>query len=168
MACNASRSAVESAVPSAQLTDMFVDLNRVHEHLVALVDARLAVDCGLTLGRFEVLSVIARDGSCRVNDIADELGITWGGTSKIVDRLEAARLCERRPNPHDGRSSLIEVTAAGRRSLTKAAKAINDELKRLIGPVLNARALAQFSSACRTLRNASCGAAENVAAAQKA
>ncbi len=131
---------------------MFVDLHRVQEHLVASVDGRLAADCGLTLGRFEVLSVIAREGTCRVNDISDELGITWGGTSKIVDRLEAARLCKRRPNPEDGRSSLIEVTGAGRRSLTKAVKVMNDELDRRVSSVLSARALAQFGSACRTLR----------------
>lgn len=139
-------------VPAPQLVDIFVDLHRVHEQLVAVVDARLSADCGLTLGRMEVLDVIARQGTCRVNDIADELGITWGGTSKIVDRLEAARLCKRRPNPEDGRSSLIELTAAGRRSLTKAVKVMTSELDQHVGSVLGARALGQLAASCRLLR----------------
>ena len=136
---------------------MFADLHRVHEDLVASVDARLTADCALTFGRFEVLSVIGREGTCRVNDISEDLGITWGGTSKIVDRLEAARLCKRRPNPEDGRSSLIELTPAGRRALTKATKVMGDELDNGVGTVLSGRALAQLTSACAALRRAAHG-----------
>lgn len=36
------------------------------------------------------MQVIARRGTCRVQDIADEMAITVGGTSKLVDRLESA------------------------------------------------------------------------------
>jgi DNA-binding MarR family transcriptional regulator len=38
---------------------------------------------------------------CRVYDIAHELGITTGGTSKLVDRIEARGYCRRLPNPDD-------------------------------------------------------------------
>lgn len=138
---------------SSQISDMFVDLHRVHEHLVAIIDTRLMADCGLTLGRVEVLGVIAQQGTCRVNDIAIELGITWGGTSKIVDRLEAAQLCKRRPNPEDGRSSLIKLTAAGERSLAKANKIMTIELDAQLAPVLNARTLSQFAASCSILRD---------------
>jgi hypothetical protein len=53
-----------------------------------------------------------------VFDIAEELSLTVGGTSKLVDRIEAAGHCVRRANPDDRRSSIIELTprrAAGTR-----------------------------------------------------
>jgi DNA-binding MarR family transcriptional regulator len=50
-----------------------------------------------------------------VYDIAHELAITTGGTSKLVDRIEASGYCRRLPNPADRRSSLLELTPAGQR-----------------------------------------------------
>ena len=49
---------------------------------------------------------------CRVYDIAGELGITTGGTSKLVDRIEADGRCRRLPNHADFAGlldSVIEV-----------------------------------------------------------
>ena len=90
------------------------------------------------------MQVIAGRPSCRVNDIAEELSITIGGTSKLVDRIEAAGYCVRRANPEDGRSSVIELTAAGRRLLTKATKAFEDELETRIGSAVSAPSLRQL------------------------
>ena len=137
----------------AQLTQMFTDLHRFHDQLEAAVEARLVADCGLALGRYEVLEVISRTDACRVNDIADELAITWGGASKLVDRLEAAQLCTRRPNPDDGRSSLIRLTAAGKRALTKARKSLDSELDLRVGGVLGQRPLDQLATALRRLND---------------
>ena len=53
-------------------------------------------------------------------DIAQEVDITVGATSKGVDRLEARGWCERRANPDDRRSSLLALTPAGRAALTAA------------------------------------------------
>jgi DNA-binding MarR family transcriptional regulator len=66
---------------------------------------------------------------CRVLDLAEEFRITVGGISKVVDRIEAAGYCRRRANPGDHRSSIVELTASGRRVLTKAAKVFGDELE---------------------------------------
>src|ERR1700739_1118526 len=111
------------------LLDLFHQVVRFEPELVNAVDARLRDDFDLPLSRLEPMQVIARHPSCRVNDIAEELSITIGGTSKLVDRIEAAGYCVRRANPEDGRSSVIELTAAGRRLLTKASKAFEDELE---------------------------------------
>ena len=94
-----------------------------------------------------------------MNDIAEELSITIGGTSKLVDRIEAAGYCVRRANPADGRSSVIELTAAGRRILTKATRAFEDELQTRIGSAVSARSLQQLYISIVKLRaaNASAG-----------
>jgi DNA-binding MarR family transcriptional regulator len=137
------------------------DLGRVFSELVRLetelwnaTDARLRADFDLPLSRYEPMRVIARRGSCRVNDIATELVITIGGTSKLIDRIEASGHCRRRPNPQDGRSSIIELTPSGRRLLAKASMALEDELTGRLGAVLSPRILQQFAASLTKLRAA--------------
>jgi MarR family transcriptional regulator, organic hydroperoxide resistance regulator len=141
------------------LLDLFHQLVRFETELWNAVDARLRDDFDLPLSRLEPMQVIARHPSCRVNDIAEELSITIGGTSKLVDRIEAAGYCIRRANPDDGRSSVIELTAAGRRVLAKAIKAFEGELENRVRSAVSERSLQQLYSSIVKLRaaNASVG-----------
>jgi DNA-binding MarR family transcriptional regulator len=136
------------------MLELFSDLIRLETELWNAVDARLRADFDLPLSRFEPMQVIGRHPSCRVLDIAEELSITIGGTSKLVDRIEASGFCARQANPSDRRSSIIELTPAGRRLLSKASKAMEDELHTRIGSALPARSLHQFHSAVTRLRGA--------------
>ncbi|MCW2722657.1 MAG: MarR family transcriptional regulator [Pseudonocardia sp.] len=133
---------------------MFSDLVRLETELWDAVDARLHAACGLTLGRFDTMRVIARTPSCRVCDVADGLSITAGGASKMIDRIEAAGHCARRANPDDRRSSLVGLTPAGTSLLDEATAVVQDELAIRLGSVLSARALEQLSSTIATLRSA--------------
>lgn len=136
------------------LLELFSDLVRLETELWNAVDARLRADFDLPLSRLEPMRVIARRRSCRVFDIAEELSITIGGTSKLVDRIEASGFCARKAHPTDRRSSMIELTPAGRRVLSRATKAMEDELQTRIGSALPARSLNQFHSALTRLRGA--------------
>ena len=66
------------------LLDLFHQLIRFETELWNAVDARLRTEFNLPLSRLEPMQVIARHPSCRVYDIAAELSITIGGTSKLV------------------------------------------------------------------------------------
>ena len=136
------------------LPDLFHQLVRFETELWNAVDARLRREFDLPLSRLEPMQVIARRPSCRVNDIAEELSITIGGTSKLVDRIEAAGYCIRRANPDDRRSSIIELTTAGRRILSKAGKAFEDELEDRMRSAVSARSLQQLYSTIIKLRAA--------------
>jgi MarR family transcriptional regulator, organic hydroperoxide resistance regulator len=136
------------------LLDLFHQLVRFETELWNAVDARLRDEFDLPLSRLEPMQVIARRPSCRVNDIAEELSITIGGTSKLVDRIEAAGHCIRRANPDDRRSSVIELTAAGRRVLANAVKAFEDELETRIRSALSTRSLQQLYATVIKLRAA--------------
>jgi DNA-binding MarR family transcriptional regulator len=137
---------------SPDLTLLFSELVRLETELWDAVEGRLLADHDLTLPKFEVMRVMARVPACRVHDIAGELSITVGGTSKIVDRIEAARLCARRANPGDRRSSIIELTPAGKRLLTTATASFDDELRRLLGSALSDHGLAQLTETITRLR----------------
>ncbi|BBE46613.1 hypothetical protein RE2895_35440 [Rhodococcus erythropolis] len=100
------------------------------------------------------MQIIDRLGSCRVFDIAEALAITVGGTSKLVDRIEAAGHCRRKSNPTDKRSSLIELTPEGNELLRRAKATFDDELERRLGSVLTPDALDRFGATLATLREA--------------
>ena len=97
--------------------DLFHQLIRFETELWNGVDARLRTEFNLPLSRLEPMQVIARHPSCRVYDIAAELSITIGGTSKLVDRIQAAGYCVRHANPVDRRSSIQSVNTLARSPL---------------------------------------------------
>lgn len=136
------------------LRQLFNDLIRFEIELWNAVDARLKSEFGLPLTHFEPMLVIDRLPKCRVYDIASELGITTGGTSKLVDRIEASGYCRRLPNPDDRRSSLLELTPEGQRLLADAGKAFDDELQRRLGTAVPERTVRQFAATLARLRAA--------------
>jgi DNA-binding MarR family transcriptional regulator len=139
----------------SDLRQLFNDIIRFEIELWNAVDARLKTEFGLPLTHFEPMSVIERLPGCRVYDIASELAITTGGTSKLVDRIEASGYCRRLPNPADRRSSLLELTPEGQSILAKAGTAFDDELQRWLGAAVPERTLRQFASTLTRLRAAS-------------
>ena len=146
------------------LTALFSDLIRFETELWNAVDARLRDDCDLPLTQFEPMQIIGRRQRCRVQDIAGEVSITVGGTSKLIDRIEASGHCRRRPNPEDRRSSLIELTPAGRRLLASATEAFDYELQTRLGAAVSDRSLQQFSTTLARLRahNSHAGAVSRI------
>ncbi len=134
------------------LQRLFSELIRLEIELWNAADARLRVGHDLPLGRFEAMQIIARHGACRVQDIALAMVITVGGTSKLVDRLEAAGHCVRRANPDDRRSSLLELTPAGRDLLAEATLTFEDELARRLGAALPAAELDRLGATLSRLR----------------
>jgi MarR family transcriptional regulator, organic hydroperoxide resistance regulator len=138
----------------SELRHVFNDLIRLEIELWNAVDARLKRDFDLPLTHFEPMSVMDRLPKCRVYDIASELGITTGGTSKLVDRIEASGYCRRLPNPEDRRSSLLELTPAGERLFAEAGEAFDDELERRLEAAVPERTLRQFGATLTRLRAA--------------
>jgi MarR family multiple antibiotic resistance transcriptional regulator len=136
----------------AELTQVFADLVRYETRLYNALEKRLRGEHGLTMGQFEFLRVIGGRDDCRVNDLAQDIAITVGATSKAVDRLEAAGWVSRRPNPANRRSSLLALTAAGRRLLAAATPAVDAELQTWLADPLAAGDLDQLAASLARLR----------------
>jgi DNA-binding MarR family transcriptional regulator len=141
------------------LPTLFGELVRLEIELWEAVDSRLRADAGLTVARFQTLQAIAGRPGCRVQDVADDLVITVGGASKIVDRVVAAGHCTRSPNPADKRSSLLTLTPPGEQALRTATTLLEHELHRRIGAALPPGALEAFTTTLTTLRAATAAAA---------
>jgi MarR family transcriptional regulator, organic hydroperoxide resistance regulator len=138
----------------SDLRRLFNDLIRFEIEIWNAIDARLKGEFDLPLTHFEPMSVMDSMPNCRVYDIATELGITTGGTSKLVDRIEASGYCRRLPNPADRRSSLLELTPEGQRVFKAAGAAFDEELQRWLGAAVPERTLRQFAATLARLRAA--------------
>jgi MarR family transcriptional regulator, organic hydroperoxide resistance regulator len=146
------------------LKQLFSDLIRFETELWNAIDARLRAEHDLPLHKFEPMQIIAGRPNCRVYDIVGALSLTTGGVSKLVDSIEASGYCKRRPNPDDRRSSIIELTPAGKKELARATQTFDRELELRLRSSVPAQTLAQFSSSLRALRAASAFADETAAA----
>ncbi|HEX9521123.1 MAG TPA: MarR family transcriptional regulator [Streptosporangiaceae bacterium] len=79
---------------------------------------------GLEPGWYDVLATLRRAGppyQLRPTDFAASLMLTSSGTTKRLDRLEAAGHITREPDPNDRRGVLITLTASGRSLIDEAA-----------------------------------------------
>ena len=137
------------------LRQLFNDLVRVETRAYNVIDTRMRSEHDLTLGSFQIMGMIDRyqraGQPCRVQALAAEIDITVGATSKAIDRLEARGWCRRRPDPHDGRSSLLSLSAAGRRAHAAASPTFEDGVSICFGAI-PARNLAQLADTLSQLR----------------
>jgi DNA-binding MarR family transcriptional regulator len=91
---------------------------------------RQEADPGLTPSQLAALASIERHGPITPSDLADLERISRPTATRILRGLVAAGLVERRPDPADGRSVLVEIEEPGRRLLTRLRSRKNAYLSR--------------------------------------
>ena len=78
---------------------------------------------GLTFGEYEVLAALVRSGPphrLKPSDLVGELVLSSGAMTNRIDRVEAAGLVERLPDPGDRRGTLVALTDKGRQVVDEA------------------------------------------------
>ena len=73
---------------------------------------------GLTVGRWQVLSVLSRFDGSRIGTIADLSGGEQPAVSRVIDQMERDGLVSRRPSLQDSRAVEVWITARGREIFT--------------------------------------------------
>ena len=126
---------------------------RAQQIVLARVDEALR-PFDLTFARYEalVLLTFSRQGSLPLGKMGERLMIHPTSVTNIVDRLEQQGLVRRLRHPTDRRTTLCEITSAGRRAVLDATKAVTavqlgvaglsdrevDQLTRLLGKMRQA------------------------------
>lgn len=95
-----------------------------HAFVMRRLAAELEAEEGLSLADFDALIQlgIAPDGRRRMSELADAVLLSRSGVSRMVDRLAAAGLMERRMCPSDARGAEAALTPAGMDRLQRAAE----------------------------------------------
>ena len=99
---------------------------RAHQILIGQLDAMLR-PFGITFSRFEALVLLthSRGGALPMSKVGERLQVHATSVTNVIDRLEAAGLVRREPNPADGRGTLAVITEEGRRVAHEATAKVN-------------------------------------------
>jgi DNA-binding MarR family transcriptional regulator len=110
--------------PSASMAAV-TSVFRVQQILQQAVDTALRAH-ELTFARYEALVLLrfSRSGALPMSLMGQRLQLHPTSITNIVDRLEAAELVRRRPHPTDKRTTLVEITEAGRRRGEEATASV--------------------------------------------
>lgn len=88
---------------------------------------------GITNAQLFFLKEIAADASLSVNALAARAMTHQSTASIVLSRLERRGLVRRVPSSEDGRSVVLQLTAAGRRLMRRAPTTATNEVVRAIG-----------------------------------
>src|ERR1700742_2168648 len=117
----------EEHVGSASVMAAVTSVMRVQQILQSAVDGALKPH-GLTFARYEALVLLyfARRGSLPMRVMGERLQLHPTSVTNIVDRLEADGLVKRIPHPTDRRTTLVEITEAGKMLRAEATDAVTE------------------------------------------
>lgn len=87
---------------------------------------------GLTIPQTQALEGLALRGPMPMKTLAARMGVTTGTLTVLVDRLEAKGFVERSPHEHDGRSTLVGLTALGQDIYEEHARRHREMTARLV------------------------------------
>ncbi|MEV4047381.1 DNA-binding MarR family transcriptional regulator [Streptomyces sp. SAI-195] len=110
--------------------------------LVAVSARSLAeVEERVTLPQFRMLVVLTR-GTTKLVALAEQLQVAPSTAMRMVDRLIAAGLAARRPNPRNRRETLLQLTEEGRRTVEYVTARRRAEIAGIVDMLTPAQRLA--------------------------
>ncbi len=123
-------------------------LLRVHTTVTRELDRRMGERHDLPLDAYAILITLvgAPEGRLTLKELGTRRNLTASGITRSVDRLAAAGLVERRPNPADGRSAFVTLTRRGLRRLREAQVTHHATVRELLFARLGARDLARLGA----------------------
>jgi DNA-binding MarR family transcriptional regulator len=99
--------------------------------LSGAVIADVVAGSEVTATEFAVTSWLDIVGTATPTELATELGLSLTTLSAMIDRLVSKKQVKRAPHPLDGRSYLLELTAAGKKTNSRNGRRFNEALQRL-------------------------------------
>jgi DNA-binding MarR family transcriptional regulator len=87
---------------------------------------------GLTIGRWQVLSVLTRFDGSRVGTIADLSGGEQAAVSRVIDQMERDGLVTRRPSITDSRAVDVWITTRGAEIYSELLPAAEQFVDRMV------------------------------------
>jgi DNA-binding MarR family transcriptional regulator len=126
------------ATPTARQNRRFVFLLNVAQRRLQRWMAARAQDSGVTAAQSGLLFVLGQRDGVLMSEAGAALDLGPPGISGLVERMIAAKLIQRRPDPDDGRAWRLWLTPAGRAALAETKAGLVE---------INARLAEGFSEA---------------------
>jgi MarR family transcriptional regulator, organic hydroperoxide resistance regulator len=117
------------------LYELALSVKAIHRELERQTNAAMR-PLGLTAAQADALTVIGQAEPLALNELGALLIAEGGHPSRLVDRLVAAGLVDRRDNPDDRRQVELSLTPAGHaleRKIAAARQGVIDLARQLVG-----------------------------------
>lgn len=121
------------ATQDAQLVLNIINLNsRINRKLGGALSVH-----GLGVSEYQVLWQLKRAPrqTMRRIDLAEQVGLTASGITRLLNPMMKIGLIEKAKNSHDARVSLVTLSETGRRVLGEADTAVNYVAEALLSPL---------------------------------
>ena len=134
-------------------TELVVEIRRFIAGAI-LFNQKVADHVGLHLTDMQCVNLLDLLGPVTPGKLAECTGLTTGGVTVMLDRLEKAGVVKREPDPGDRRSVLIRVNPKKLRKIDALYTGINEQLEASLSetPEADLRTVAAFLSRMNAIR----------------
>ena len=87
---------------------------------------------GVNVTDMKCLDIMTLKGSASPSELAEHTGLSTGATTAMLDRLENAKLIERRPHPTDRRATLVVLSQEAMRKLPAMFESLAKAMETLV------------------------------------
>jgi DNA-binding MarR family transcriptional regulator len=160
----------EQEFPGASRSAALIAANllRTATALEAEIERPPRKGAGLSISAFQVLAIIdGADAPPTGQAIAEQLLVTSGSMTSLLDTLERRGLVERRRHPTDRRKLLLHLTVEGQRTVDQYLPAVHGTITQAMAQLTEPERQ-QLLAALRKVRAGLAGLANQVAPAVKA
>ncbi|WP_143306573.1 MarR family winged helix-turn-helix transcriptional regulator [Chitinophaga vietnamensis] len=105
--------------------------NRFYTNVIGLLNHYL-LRGHYSLPEVRVMYEITHQRNCTAKSITETFDIDKGYLSRVLLKLQKARLITTRPSPEDGRSLILQMTAQGAKEFHELECLANDQIKGLV------------------------------------
>ncbi len=139
-------------MPSTSPIELVLELTALHTQLAKRLEHQLSIH-GISFTELLLLHQLhsAPRQTLRRIDLAENIGLTASGVTRMLKPMEKIGLVEKELNPRDARVSLVKLSKTGRRLYRDAFASCSDAAELLTSP-LNAKQRASLLGMIRTLR----------------
>lgn len=118
----------------SQKLKFIFELSSLYTKVFKTIDRRLSVH-GITFTEFFVMYELynAPTKSMRRIDIAESVGMSASGITRVLNPMEKLKIVEKEVNARDARVSLVKLTDAGVELLENALKTVEESAEELFG-----------------------------------
>ena len=123
-------------MPKKTVDHLVIDLMNLQSKIQKRVGSALSVH-GLGLSDYLVLNqlYIAPSQKMRRNELAERVGLSPSGVTRLLNPLEKIGLVEKESNPRDARVSLVTLSVSGKQIYEDAKSSFSDASRFLFEPL---------------------------------
>lgn len=119
------------------LLDAVIEALPAWQVLVVQFNERVARQLGVSASDLQCLFVLSTHGPQSPGFIAEQIGLTTGSASRMVDRLLAAGLVTRDTDPRDRRRVIVTITPQALDRVAEHYSPLNEKLRSILAQLPN-------------------------------